>query len=543
MKKFGESGFGFWLKDFWKEFRKMKSGLVGLALLGLFVLAVLLEGIIIPYPDAAAHWNDPSYWEDNSRAAPPAWTNLFSASKAAVSTRIRDAEGADVSAEFAAEQAQAALRAAPKPAPEGASPAEEVVAEEVVEEELVDYGMGDIVEEELVDYGAEGAPLADSAQPEPEPAEPSASIVQRYAFTYDFGYDSSPNDVIAKLYGEGSASVRYRVTRPDGEKLSLFTGYVDLQEGRPYRVSLLNDCREGIFAFLSSKASAEAMSSLDRQKIEPLPVVFSIAGADMVSSMAPLKGPYLFELDVMMTDEVSISGGELVVAGSVDGILGTDGMKRDIFTGVIMGIKWALLIGLLTSVVTVMVGVFFGVISAYFGGWVDSLMQRITEFVLNMPLLPFMIVLSAVFKPSIAILIAIMILFFWAGPVKTVRSIGLQIREETYIEASKAIGASSWRIIFRHIVPILIPYSFASMALSVPGVIIYEATISLLGLGDTSIVTWGQILHDAFAGKAVIAGFWWWVVPPGLMIAVMGMSFAFIGTAMDKILHPKLRTR
>ena len=119
----------------------------------------------------------------------------------------------------------------------------------------------------------------------------------------------------------------------------------------------------------------------------------------------------------------------------------------------------------------------------------------------------------------------------------------LQIRTETYIEASRGLGARGGRIIFRHIVPILLPYSFAVMALGVPAVIVYEASVSLLGLGDSSIVTWGQILHDALAQGAVIDRLWWWVVPPGLMIALMGMCFAFLGTALDTVLHPRLKKR
>jgi len=140
-------------------------------------------------------------------------------------------------------------------------------------------------------------------------------------------------------------------------------------------------------------------------------------------------------------------------------------------------------------------------------------------------------------------MVLMMALFFWTGSVKTVRSMAMQIKEETFIEASKALGASNFRIIFKHMVPILIPYSFSSIALFIPGAVVYEATISLLGLGDSQIVTWGQILSDALHSGAVLNGLWWWVVPPGLAIAFMGMAFAFIGFSMDKILHPKLRTR
>jgi peptide/nickel transport system permease protein len=232
-----------------------------------------------------------------------------------------------------------------------------------------------------------------------------------------------------------------------------------------------------------------------------------------------------------------------VVTGSVSGLLGTDDSKRDIFSGLVAGLKWALIIGLLTSAISVLIGVMYGIVSAYFGGAVDSVMQFIYQIVNSVPILPVLIVVSAIFKPSIYMLITAMVLFFWTGSVMTVRSMALQIKEETYIEAAKALGAKHSRIIFKHMVPLLIPYSFASMALSVPSAIVYESSVSLLGLGDATIVTWGQILHDAMQGAAILKGIWWWVLPPGLLIAIMGMTFAFLGFSMDKILHPKLKTR
>jgi len=272
-----------------------------------------------------------------------------------------------------------------------------------------------------------------------------------------------------------------------------------------------------------------------------------IEGSELVDPTAVFfseKGIYTIKAFLYLTESPD-SNEEmyLVVPGQVHGLLGTDNSKRDIWSGIVVGLKWALLIGLLTAVVSVVIGVVYGVTSAYFGGWVDSLMQRIFEIFVSIPFLPIMIVLSAILKPSIWILIGLMCGLSWVGPVKTVRSIGLQIKEETYIEAAHAIGSSDRRIIFKHMVPMLIPYAFASMALFVPSAIVTEATVSLLGLGDPTVVTWGQILHDAFNGGAVMHGLWWWVIPPGLAIAVVGMTFAFIGFAMDAILNPKLRTR
>ncbi|MBE9542482.1 MAG: ABC transporter permease, partial [Proteobacteria bacterium] len=259
---------------------------------------------------------------------------------------------------------------------------------------------------------------------------------------------------------------------------------------------------------------------------------------------SPLKGTYKLIAEIILPGENDeVVDIYFTFSGGVSGWLGTDSSKRDIWSGVVAGVKWALLIGLLTALTAVSIGVTYGVMSAYLGGWKDSLMQRIFELFLGVPLLPVLIVMSAIFKPNIWIMILMMSCFFWVGPVKTVRSMGLQIKEETYIEAAQAFGASSSRIIFKHMIPLLIPYAFASMALYVPRAIVYEASISLLGLGDSTIVTWGQILHDALTGGAVLNGLWWWVIPPGLFIALMGMTFAFIGFAMDKILHPKLRTR
>jgi len=265
----------------------------------------------------------------------------------------------------------------------------------------------------------------------------------------------------------------------------------------------------------------------------------------MAGSFEALKGNYRFIIKALVLDpdQFVLQDSHIVVTGSVSGLLGTDNMKRDIFSGLVAGLKWALFIGLFTSAVSVLIGVFYGIMSAYFGGIVDTIMQFIYQIFVSIPLLPVLIVVSAVFKPSIWFLIGVMVIFFWPGSVMTVRSMAFQIKEETYIEAARALGAGHRRIIFNHMAPLLIPYSFASMALSVPSAIVYESSVSLLGLGDASIVTWGQILHDAMLGNAILNGLWWWVIPPGLAIAIMGMTFAFLGFAMDRILHPKLRTR
>ena len=117
----------------------------------------------------------------------------------------------------------------------------------------------------------------------------------------------------------------------------------------------------------------------------------------------------------------------------------------------------------------------------------------------------------------------------------------LQIKEQVYVEAARVLGAGTGRIIFRHMVPQLLPYAFAQMALSVPSAVLSEASLSYLGLGDPTAVTWGQILHDAQVAGAAVNGYWWWVIPPGLAIALVGLTFVLIVTALDRVLNPRLR--
>jgi len=366
----------------------------------------------------------------------------------------------------------------------------------------------------------------------------------RRSFAYDYRYDQPPLDVIARFTATGDIPTALAVTRPDGVELELFTGQFAANVRESVRISVDRDSQNAAFAFLKEHEGEDITGVIDARQLDPTSVIFAEAGAGMSADPKPLHGRYVFTLTTMLlSDDRAVDDPQLIVSGKVSGLLGTDNSKRDLWTGVVAGVKWALLIGLLTAFVSVTVGVIAGIASAYFRGWIEVVIQRVFEIIVNMPLLPVLIILAAVFKLNIWYFMGIMCIYFWTGPVKTVHSMALQIKEETYIEASRAIGAGSRRIIFKHMVPLLVPYSFASMALYVPGAVVYEATVSLLGLGDSRIVTWGQILHDALAGGAILSGLWWWVVPPGLLIALVGMTFAFVGFAMDKILHPKLRTR
>jgi len=169
--------------------------------------------------------------------------------------------------------------------------------------------------------------------------------------------------------------------------------------------------------------------------------------------------------------------------------------------------------------------------------------MRFQEFMASIPSLPILILMGAYFGGHIKLwqIVVLLVLFGWVGIARVARSMALQIKEQTYVEAAKALGAGTGRIIFKHMVPQLLPYAFAQMALSVPSAVLSEASLSYLGLGDPTAVTWGQILHDAQVAGAAVNGYWWWVIPPGLAIALVGLTFVLIGTALDRVLNPRLK--
>lgn len=456
------------LRDFATEFRRVKYGLVGVALFVLFFLLIVCEPWITAFPEASKRWRDITYWKDNPKNAAPVWVNWFT--------------------------------------------------------------------------GRDRAPQALLDDPVVKTITTQGSRTYQARFRYRNAYHSPPHDIFLRARAKGVLNVRIQVVRPDKRRVDLFSRVYSYGSEQPLRVSIKKEGAGSILEF--AKRFEPYPSGIAAEMMQPIEVLFARTSAEMIEHPVALQGDY----EILVT-ALLVGGGtrlaepELLVTGSVFGLLGTDSSGRDIWSGVIAGTKWALLIGLLTAAISVLIGVFYGVVSAYFGGWLDAILMRIYDVFVSIPLLPILIVFSAIFKPTIWILILAMCVFFWVGPVRTVRSMGMQLREETYVEAAHALGSSGWRIIFRHMIPQLIPYAFASMALQVPSAIVFEASISLIGLGDASIATWGQILHDAMQSGAVLQGLWWWVVPPGLFIAVMGMTFAFVGFAMDTILNPKLRTR
>lgn len=363
----------------------------------------------------------------------------------------------------------------------------------------------------------------------------SVSIVTN-SFLVNYQYDGFPSDFIYQYAVKytGSPLLQVSVARPDGIVLPLVSTSLPFAKNITTYSSMIFSTQDVIAKNISDKKSKYAFS-LDGISSEK--IIFSRLDENTI-----LKGPYTFQVRLYdVSEKPVLSKSNLILGGKVYGIMGTDELRRDLSVGLLWGTPLALFIGITVSIGSVVFGLIYGVYAGYKGQATDEVLMRFNDIIYAMPALPLLIILAVTIGNSIFLMVGFLVIFGWVGIAKVSRSMALQIKTLQYVEASKLMGQKDYKIIFKHILPQLLPYAFASIAISVPGAITTEAGLSFLGLGDPTFPTWGQILHDASSYSAAARGMWWWILPPGMMIAVTGLAFVFIGQAMDAIVNPKLR--
>jgi peptide/nickel transport system permease protein len=454
---------------FLTEFRRSKSGIVGLIILLSLIIISLYAILAIPL-ESFRQWNNPNYWINYPKAAAPQWTNtgLFG----------------------------------PK------------VFEHLIMN-LDDASITKIV-------------IADNIQTE------------IHSYTIDFSYDSYPSDFMIPYsvqYGEIPPLLQVDIIRPDGEEFKIY--YSSLPS------SLLNSNKNQFSSriFSTDPIIGEYLRQIadsfryPQDISKPQVMIFSDVEENKV-----LKGKYIIkETFYLFNDSDTVQESGLILGGRVYGLMGTDELRRDLAIGILWGTPVALFIGLSVSIGSVVIGLIYGVMAGYKGNRTDEGLMRINDIFYTLPALPLLIIMSITIGRSIFLITGFLVIFGWAGTAKVTRSLAMQIKNLQYVEAAKLMGQSDIKIIFKHIIPQLLPLTFASIAISVPGAILGEAGLSFLGLGDPSIPTWGQILHEANSAGAASRGLWWWIMPPGFMIALTGLSFVLIGNTLDSILNPKAR--
>lgn len=223
-------------------------------------------------------------------------------------------------------------------------------------------------------------------------------------------------------------------------------------------------------------------------------------------------------------------------------LLGTTSLGQDIFSQVIWGTRLTLAVGLVTGSLCALISTTIGLVAGYFGGWVDEILSLITNVFLVLPGLPLMIIIAAyITVQSVVPIIIVISITGWAWGARVLRSQMMTLKNRDYVKAAVIAGESPLRIIFCEILPNMLGLIVANFFGAALYAVLSEAGLEFLGLGNVNAVTWGTILYWAQNNQAMLMGQWQWMVVPGLLIAVLGMSFALLNFAVDEMTNPRLR--
>lgn len=223
--------------------------------------------------------------------------------------------------------------------------------------------------------------------------------------------------------------------------------------------------------------------------------------------------------------------------------LGTDYLGRPIWPQLAFGSRISLLVGLAATGIAIGIGTLVGLAAGFFGGWVDSVLARLSEWFLVVPFVPLAIVLAAILGPSLRNIILVIGVTSWPTTARLIRAQVLTLKHRLYVDRSRALGGSSAHVLGRHILPNVMPLVIANTTLTVPIAILSETTLAFLGLGDPTQPSWGKMLEEGFQSGALAQGAWWYYVPPGLGVVLVVLGFTFVGRALEATLDPRLEER
>jgi peptide/nickel transport system permease protein len=228
---------------------------------------------------------------------------------------------------------------------------------------------------------------------------------------------------------------------------------------------------------------------------------------------------------------------------SADHLLGTTTVGQDVLNQVIAGTTGSVFIGVVAGALTVVLSMLFGIGGAYLGGRWDEGSSLLSNVFLVIPGLPLLIIITDYLQSRSILVIAVVIaLVSWAGAARVLRAQTLSVRSRDFVDAARVASESKWRIILREILPNLIPIIASQFIFGALGAILAEAGLSFLGLGAPDGKSWGSILFYAENAQALSLGAWWWFVPPGFCIAILGAALALINFSIDERINPRLRT-
>ena len=348
-------------------------------------------------------------------------------------------------------------------------------------------------------------------------------------YTFDFFYDDFPQDLGLFI----TASFRSRSPHVDMTWIT--------PDGREIRVGELSPGPSHNYRFGQDDRLVRRLDRLFPQfdRLAPHFLLFADPDSD---TLVPLKGTYQMQVNALLFEDDGDIDANLVIYGQLHGLAGTDHRRRDIIVALLWGTPIALAFGLFAALGTTVTTMIIAAVGIWFGGVVDAAIQRITEVNLILPLLPILIMVGTFQSRSIWLMLGVVVILgIFSASIKTYRAIFLQTRESPFVEAARAYGASSWRIVFLYLIPRIIPIIVPNLVILIPSYVFLEASLAVIGLGDPILPTWGKVINDAYNQGALYNAWYYWILMPSVLLMVTGFAFSMVGFALDRIFNPRLR--
>ncbi len=343
-----------------------------------------------------------------------------------------------------------------------------------------------------------------------------------YSFTFDYNYTAFPQEMAIYFKGifeEKNPFADVYWVKPDGTEVRI------VSEGIENKRTVYFSQEEKLIRRLDG--------------LSPEIGLFAVPDTDPPQVM---QGTYTLRIEGIAFEPESDIEAEFVMYGLVHGIAGTDHLRRDLSVALLWGVPIALAFGLIAAVGTTVLTMIIAAVGVWYGGWVDELIQRITEINLVLPFLSILVMVGTFYSKSIWVILGVTVLLsIFGGGIKTYRATFLQIKESMYIEAAKAYGAKDLRIIFLYLIPRIIPLLIPGLVSSIPTFVFLEASLAVLGLGDPVLPTWGKVINDAQQQGAIYRGLYYWILEPAVLLMITGLAFAMLGFSLDRIFNPRLR--
>jgi peptide/nickel transport system permease protein len=255
----------------------------------------------------------------------------------------------------------------------------------------------------------------------------------------------------------------------------------------------------------------------------------------LIAIFAPLLAPY----DPFATHQKANGLPAILQPPTADHPMGTTNLARDVFSQWVYGSRVSLMVGFLSGATVLAIGTTVGLVSGYYKGKVDLVIMRIVDVLYAIPATPLILVIALFFGSSVWNVIIGMMLVLWRTMARVIRSQTMSLSERPFVKAAKASGASDLRVMYVHIAPNLVPLMLVEGTFVIGAAILIEAGISFLGLGATEMVSWGTMLQLTFSSGAINRA-WWWVLPPGLSITLVVVSFFYISRGIEDVTNPQL---